>query len=191
MIFTSIRHNLANLFRLSGRDSRALFWPYAITVFLVAVVADVLLFIPALSDMMTRMIAYAQAHPEGFPKSPTGQPVLPPEMMPDMSRLAAPMAVVSLLYVLLLVAAVVRRLHDRDKSGWWGALPLPFRLLGFVIGPAAAKAMMSSAPGQSALVLVSSLNGLCALGAFIALVVLLVGEGTQGPNRFGEGGPVR
>jgi uncharacterized membrane protein YhaH (DUF805 family) len=191
MIFTSVRHNLANLFRLSGRDSRALFWPYAIAIFLLTMVADILLFIPVMSDMMTRMMAYAQAHPEGMPKSATGQPVLPPEMMPDMSRLVVPMTIVSVLYVLLLATAVVRRLHDRDVSGWWAALPLPFKILGLAIGTAAAKAMTTFPPRQSPLALVSSLNGLCALGTIIVLIVLLVGEGTKGPNRFGEGGSAR
>src|SRR5947209_12409581 len=142
MIFTSIRHNLANLFRFSGRESRALFWPYAIAVFLAAMAAGILLFIPVMTDMMTRIMDYARAHPEGLPRAAPGQPpVLPPELMPDMSMMAVPMLIVNVAMILLLAAAAVRRLHDRDKTGWWAALPLPFHIVAAVIGPAAAKAM--------------------------------------------------
>ncbi|MDB5691723.1 MAG: hypothetical protein JWO81_786 [Alphaproteobacteria bacterium] len=190
MVFASIRHNLANLFRLSGRDSRASFWPYAIAVFLLAMAADILLFIPIMSDMMTRTMAYARAHPEGLPKPVPGQPpILPPELMPDMNRMFVPMTAVGVAMILLLAAAIVRRLHDRGKSGWWAALPLPFKALGLLIGPAAARAMTAYPPKPSLLATIGSLNGLCSLAAIVFLIVLLVGEGTKGPDPLREDRP--
>ena len=188
MILASLRHNLANLFRFSGRESRALFWPYAIAIFLLSVAAYIMLFVPIVMDMMTRTMAYAQAHPEGFPKTAPGQPpVLPPELLPDFSRMAIPSALVGIAAILLLAAAVVRRLHDRDKTGWWGALPLPFKAIALLIAPAAAKTMTTYPPTSSPLATLSSLNGLCSLVASIVLIVLLVGEPSRGPNRFGDG----
>jgi uncharacterized membrane protein YhaH (DUF805 family) len=178
MIVASIRYNLANLLRLSGRDSRAQFWPYAIAIFLLSIVADIALFIPIMSDMMTRTIDYARAHPEGLPKPAPGQPpVLPPELMPDMGRLIVPTTIVSVVVILLLAAAVVRRLHDRGKTGWWGALPLPFQALAFIIGPTAARAMTAYPPKPSPLATLATLNSLCWWAAVIVLIVLLAGEG--------------
>ncbi|WP_296675845.1 DUF805 domain-containing protein [Novosphingobium sp.] len=54
------------------------------------------------------------------------------------------------------IAVTVRRLHDRDMSGWW--------YLGFVIGS-----------------FIPLLNILISIG-FLVLMFL---EGTKGPNRFG------
>jgi uncharacterized membrane protein YhaH (DUF805 family) len=190
MIFASIRHNLTNLFRFSGRDSRALFWPYAITIFLLSVAAYLLLFVPIVMDMMGRTIAYAQAHPEGFPIAAPGQPpVLPPELMPDFSRLVIPSALVGIAALLLLAAAVVRRLHDTGKSGWWGALPLPFKAVSTVIAVSAAKTMIAYPPKPSPLTMIGSVNGLCSLVATIALIVLLVGEEAPAKRSFGESAP--
>jgi len=192
MIFASIRHNLANLLRFSGRESRALFWPYAIAIFLLSIAAYILMFVPIMTDMMARTVAYAQAHPEGFPKSAPGQPpVLPPELMPDFSRMVIPSAMVGIAAIVLLASAVVRRLHDRDKSGWWGAMPLPFKMIGALMAPAVTKTMTAYPPTPSLLAALSSLNGLCSLVATIVLIVLLVGEPSRGPNRFGDDTPPR
>jgi uncharacterized membrane protein YhaH (DUF805 family) len=97
-----------------------------------------------------------------------------------------PSAMIGIAFILLLAAAVVRRLHDRGKPGWWGALPLPFKALGLLIGPAVARTMTSYPPTPSPLSLLASLNGLCSLVATIILIVLLAGEGDREPNRFDE-----
>lgn len=55
------------------------------------------------------------------------------------------------------IAVTVRRLHDRDMSGWW--------YLGFVI---------------------SWFIPLVGLFAWIAFLVLMLLDGTPGPNRYGE-----
>jgi uncharacterized membrane protein YhaH (DUF805 family) len=187
MIFASIRHNLANLFRLSGRDSRASFWPYAIAVFLLSMAASILLIIPIMTDQMARTMAYVRDHPEGLPQPAPGQPqALPPELIPDMSRMIVPMEAVTIVAILLLAAAVARRLHDRGKSGWWGALPLPFQAIALVLAPKAMKAMTTLGAQASPFTLLSALNSLCTWAAIIFLIVLLAGEGTRGANRFGD-----
>ena len=68
----------------------------------------------------------------------------------------------------------IKRLHDRDQSGWW--------ILLFYFGPAVANALGHST-GSDALALVLSL---VALGIWIwAIVVLGFLRGTRGPNRYG------
>jgi uncharacterized membrane protein YhaH (DUF805 family) len=186
-MFRSIGHNLARLADFSGRESRALFWPYVVTVFFVATLAALLLMVPVMMDMMTRIVAYVQAHPEGLPQPAPGQPpVLPPELMPDMGAILAPMAIVGLASLLLYAAATVRRLHDCDRSGWWAALPLPFQAVAMAVGPQVLAAMMRPGAGSSSLVTLSSLNSLAYWAAFIFLIVILCGEPTRGPNRFGD-----
>jgi uncharacterized membrane protein YhaH (DUF805 family) len=71
-------------------------------------------------------------------------------------------------------AVGIKRLHDRDQSGWW--------ILLFYFGPAVASALgQNSGSGASSLVL-----SLVSLGISIwAIVVLGFLRGTRGPNRYG------
>jgi uncharacterized membrane protein YhaH (DUF805 family) len=71
-------------------------------------------------------------------------------------------------------AVGIKRLHDRDQSGWW--------ILLFYFGPAVASAL-GNRSDAAALVLVMSL---VSLGISIwAIVVLGFLRGTRGPNRYG------
>ena len=88
---------------------------------------------------------------------------------------------IGLVCLLVLVPGIVswfaigiKRLHDRDQSGWW--------MLLFFFGPAVATALgHNSDSGALALVL-----SLVSLGISIwAFVVLGCLRGTRGPNRYG------
>jgi uncharacterized membrane protein YhaH (DUF805 family) len=186
-MFRSIGYNLARLARFSGRESRSLFWPYAITVFVLGMIVGLLLFVPVMMDMMTRTMAYVQAHPEGLPKPAPGQmQALPPELMPDIRPMILPGLIANAVTLLLYAAAAVRRLHDRDRSGWWAALPLPFQVVGALVAPSAVAAFTHPSGSPSPIAMLSSLNSLAYWAAFIFLIVLLAGEPTPGPNRFGD-----
>jgi uncharacterized membrane protein YhaH (DUF805 family) len=187
MIVRALGYNLSRLFVFTGRETRRLFWPYAIAVFLAGCIVDLLLFVPVMMQMMNRIMAYAQQHPGGLPRPAPGQvPALPPELMPDLGQVMVPMAVVGLVTLLLYAAATVRRLHDRDRAGWWALLPLPFQAIGLALAPAAFDAMLHPGAQASPLLALSSLNSLGFWAALIVLIVLLANEGTPGPNRFGE-----
>lgn len=70
------------------------------------------------------------------------------------------------------LAVGVRRLHDTDRSGWW-------LLIGY--GPLAfALALLAAGNMQFGMMLL----GAAAIG-FLALLVLMVLEGSQGANQFG------
>jgi uncharacterized membrane protein YhaH (DUF805 family) len=82
---------------------------------------------------------------------------------------------VLLLYALLAVG--VKRLHDRNKRGWWVFLFLLVPVLAFVIG--------ALAPDLGAELTWSGIAIVAILGVW-ALIELGVLSGTAGPNRYGS-----
>lgn len=78
----------------------------------------------------------------------------------------------SLALLLPNLSVTARRLHDRDRSGWWMLAPYgALALAGIMAGIGAG--ILAAASGIGAAVLV------------ILLLVWLSQEGTDGPNRFG------
>ena len=191
-IFASIGRGFAGLLRFSGRDAPGQFWPYALFLVLLNFVAGFALMAPAILESFTRMQRFAAEHPELTTVESGPGPYemriegYHPELMPDMSAMAGGFAVVAAVTVLLLAAAVARRLHDRDRRGWWGLMPLPFLLYGFALMPRFFATFQSGGPPPMRLFASLFINNALYLAALAALVVLLVGAGTRGPNRFGE-----
>lgn len=66
-ILASIRHNLADLTRFSGRESRGEFWPYGIFLFLLSMAVGIVVAVFVVADMFVRLQRYIIAHPEGLP----------------------------------------------------------------------------------------------------------------------------
>ena len=176
----SIGGGFAGLLRFRGRDSRARFWPYAIFVFALGQVVASAAMTPAIIQIQLQAFERAGRAPAQAD---------PFEAMADMAPfLSGTMrlgALIGAVTVVLLAAAVVRRLHDCDRTGKWGLLPLPF------LAAAATLAYRGldgfTAPGRPdfgafAGLFLSNMVYLAALGW---LVYLMVGEGTAGPNRFG------
>jgi uncharacterized membrane protein YhaH (DUF805 family) len=192
MIFASIRHNLAGLLRFSGRDSRASFWPYAVTVVLLDVAAMALLMVPEMLDSMARMQRFAVEHPEltTVDSGPGHYSITiqgyHPELMPDMSLLFSGVAAIFVATLLLLAAAVARRLHDRNRSGAWGLLPVPFIAFSLATMPRLFAGIGSGEAPDMRLFGALFLSNALYLVSLALLVVLLAGERSKGPNRFGE-----
>ena len=83
-----------------------------------------------------------------------------------------PIAIFSLWF---LAATTIKRLHDRDKSGWW--------IVAFIIAPPLLRGIAHSFDEWSVVAVVLSL---AAMGlTFWGFVELLFLRGTSGPNRFG------
>lgn len=90
-------------------------------------------------------------------------------------------ALVGLGLIVPSLAATARRLHDRNRSGWWMLLPIiPYAI---VIGLVAQAGGDLTESGSIAMV---GLLTLVAGIAGIVLFVFLVLPGTKGPNRFGD-----
>ncbi len=185
----SFRYNLTRLATFSGRESRGQFWPYAIALFLGAMALSYLAFIPAMVDMLTRLGRFVEENPgRSLIEPQQGKPpgTLPQELMPDMTSYLQISILINALFVLLIAAAAVRRLHDRDRSGLWALLPLPFWMAAWAMSLSMDPgAMFSPTPEDARLYQLSMLNSLPVWGMLIWLIVLLAGEGTKGENRYG------
>ena len=185
-IIASIRHGFANALRFSGRDTRKQFWPYAIFIFLATSIASYLAIIPELAGTMQRILRLAAEH-EGRDIAPEDIEPMIMGAMPNLEFILMVTLAIDVVAVLLLAAAVTRRLHDRDRTGLWGLLPLPGFALGFALAPRTLDLTLNPADNPEAMTqfMLPMLNSLLSWGLLIVLIVLLAREGSEGPNRFG------
>jgi len=134
------------LFSAKGRFNRAKYWLASLCFWIAAFV------LPAL--------AWALANPAGTTAS------------------AVIIIVVAIIFCEMLYAMLtvnIRRLHDRDKSGWW---VIPFLVLpGFLENPI---------PGQEGTPLYFVMAGIGVILLFWGFIEIACLRGTVGPNRFGE-----
>lgn len=185
--FALIRYNLANLANFSGRERRAIFWPYVAFVIGMAMVGMMALMLPAMAQTFGKMQQFAQAHPDQatIQSGPGSYSITiqghHPELMPDMSAFITGNTVIAVIVICLLAAAVVRRLHDRAKSGFWGLLPLPFLSFGLIAMPR----IFTQTPPDMTLFFTIFINNMIYLGALVTLIVLLAGDGSVAENRYG------
>ena len=183
----SIRHVLPRLFQFEGRDTNRQFWPWAILVFIVQMVAGSLVMIPMMADMMTRAIQIGAFDPDKGEPDPelvaVQMETMVQDSLADFDRLLMPSLILQIAAILLLAAAVTRRLHDRDRSGLWGLILMPFIILGIVNMPLADDLIMGRP--LTALESISIALGQGYWIAFLILVVMLVRKSDPGPNRFG------
>jgi uncharacterized membrane protein YhaH (DUF805 family) len=193
--FGSIGRGFRMLLHFGGRDRPGQFWPYAALIVFLGLVAMFAAMIPPLFDSLARVQRFAAEHPEltTVDSGPGHYSVTiegyHPELMPDLSAIAASVAVIAAIAILLLAAAVARRLHDRGKPGLLALLPLPFLCFAFAIMPRLFHSVASGKPDLQMfgrLFPLLFLNNLLYLASLLYLVVQLASAGTKGPNRYGE-----
>ena len=181
-----------------GREDRASFWPYAALVLAIVMVAGTLAAVPTVVPMMRDVpqsnvqLADPDHVAESYGLNDLSAPALDngSHWLPSAGSIAAYLAATLGMAVLLYAAAVVRRLHNRGKSGWWGALPLPFICYSSVQIPRMFGSLVQGGEPDTGLffsIVVSNLLYLLALGT---LIVLLVGASDPEPNGYDlrEGG---
>lgn len=129
-------------FDFNGRSRRMEYWSFALFMALVGIVLA--------GPMFFDVIMAASADPLAADPDPFGGA--------DMLSIAAfsLYGLFALAVIIPSIAVTVRRLHDRDMSGWW--------YLGFIV---------------------ASMIPLLGFVASIALLVILFLPGTEGSNRFG------
>jgi len=148
-----------------GRIGRRTFWlGYVLPLFLASIVASIL-------DAAFGLVPSGDAMPM------------------DATQVGPLAAIVSLLSIWPSLAGSIKRLHDRDRSGWWiGGFYL---LGGIVVVTTLASAWVtlatrSPAEAWSLLVVVSMGGGVLLIGYALWLIVETgFLRGTPGPNRYG------
>ena len=184
----NIADHLKLLAKFAGRESRGYFWPYAGAVVALSFVAVSLLMIAPMAETMRRMQQFAAANPDqATVESGPGHYSISiqghhPELMPDFSSMMLGMNTVMAVAALLLAAAIVRRLHDRGRSGFWALLPLPFLAFASIVTPG----VMAAGSPDLGMFFVLFLNNMIYIGTLVALVVILAGPSAAEPNAYGK-----
>jgi uncharacterized membrane protein YhaH (DUF805 family) len=195
-IWVAVRYGFGGLTRFSGRDARRQFWPFAIFLFLATTALTYVAMAPAMMGMLAGAVELAgrasRDRAAGIPAYVPGDAAaLPPELIPDFGGAFLIIGAVNMIAILLLAAAVTRRLHDRNRTGYWGLIPLPFAIIAQIIAPRTMAAMMQVQMGRgSPDFAMLMLNGAAYWATMIFLIVLLARKGDEGANRFGPAPPL-
>jgi uncharacterized membrane protein YhaH (DUF805 family) len=174
----SVAYNLRSLTRFSGRDTRAQFWPYAFTLFCIVSAAGSLW-------MQFEMRTLIGGAPPSFGSGRHAHVAnIPGGVAGLMEAIILGFGVGIGLYVLLMASAVARRLHDTDRTGAWGLLPVGFLTIGFAGFWRISTDLVGGVRpgGLFPLIFANNIAYLCSL---VALVIMLAKDGTGGPNEFG------
>lgn len=188
-VSVSLLDHFKKLFDFTGREDRASFWPYAAIAFIITMVAGMIIFVPMMSRSLQAMQQFAAQHPDqATVTSGLGQYSISiqgnhPEFMPAGS-LALFLALAFSSAILLYAAAVVRRLHDRGKSGFWGLMPLPFIIYPSVQMPRVFASVGTGAQPDMTVFFSIFLSNLFYIVTLIWLIVLLAGPSEPAPNRY-------
>ncbi len=120
--------------------------------------------------------AVAQSHGMGAIDTDTNQ-------FEPTGPLGVALSVVGLLNLWITYALAAKRLHDRDRSGWWLVAPI----LAIAVAVALGFAALSLPEGQREPWNSAAVLATFATLAVIAWLFLEIGflRGTQGPNRYG------
>ncbi|MFI0476886.1 DUF805 domain-containing protein [Paracoccus sp. p2-l61] len=168
-------------FVFSGRARPAEFWKFVLFCILVQIVLTVIwsaIFGPAVT----------QVHQT----SPDGRMVMTGTRITYGS--GWPGSLFTLLTLIPTIAVAARRLHDRDKSGWWQALPFAISFGGVILLALShfgfAAVLRSLREGGTLVTTSPNLPltfavMLASFGTFIYVLIQLIRAGTPGPNRFG------
>lgn len=194
-----LTRHLTGLIDFQGRENRQPFWLWILIVYIVQFAVMLIAMIPIMTSWFDQMMPAMQADPHRFDNDPQAMMQL---MVPMMQNVMTMAVVSATLFFVLSAAAVVRRLHDSNRSGWWSfpyyamQVVSPIFMLSFfpryftmmaslqpgrqpdVTNPALQQAMQSMA--------MMSLVNLLAFAIMVMMIVLLVLPGTVGPNRFGD-----
>lgn len=191
MMFHIVTRGLRRIADFKGRDTRAQFWPYALIVAFLGFVGALVAMVPEAIRMVSAMQAVAIAHPESVTvvTSPTSYEMRVDaqimDFVPNTNLIFGLIGLVIATVVMLLGAAVCRRLHDRGLNGFWGLIPpslYAIALTGlFIVFPS----WMTAGEPDIGLFLLIWLTGMLSYAALFVLVVVLALRGTRGPTRFG------
>jgi uncharacterized membrane protein YhaH (DUF805 family) len=172
----------------SGRSTRGQFWPF---VFFWYAVQQIIGWI-AMSPFMERINKISEAAALGEEEAAAAMQNFDFSIFTEMlTRIAWLSGGVMALLLLPMAAAITRRLHDTNRSGFW-ALPtlllliaglfVAWRLMAPYIGANAAPLSVDILSGLMPTLIINLLY----IITIIMLIVFCVKDGTIGPNHYGE-----
>lgn len=189
----AIMSGFRGLLRFSGRDRRGRFWPYALVVVAATFVGISVLMSVVTASVFADAAAYAKAHPESVTVTtgPGHYSVqyhdMPPGAvsMPDFSLMAMGIGGIAVVTIIVLAAAVTRRLHDTGRAEWWGLPPAVLLLIGMAMFPTTMRTLMAEDEGFISLFLLQLVTNALYMLSLMGLVVLLLLDSAKGANQFG------
>ena len=188
----AIKYNLTHLADFSGRDARQTFWYYVLFLVIINIAVSMVMTVPMMLSAFKGVITAAQAGAS----EETIQAQMASQMAGGMSGMIWVTAALSLLLMVLFIAAFVRRLHDSGKSGWWAIIPVATQLFSVGLTYTMAgelESYMMAAQSAKDLEAVQTLQaqapgGLYAQVSWIGYIVVIVFgamKSTPGPNVYG------
>ncbi len=198
-MFEGLKNGFANVLNVKGRDSRKHFWIWVGVLFGAQLLLTMALMIPMFVRMVDGLVSSVQRIPNTTSAAAAQARIAAPmmQMMEDVRALTPWTNAANIIFWLLIISIVVRRLHDFDWSGWWAAIPLglqavllPFQddIMNKSIDNMAiqfsdpANAMGGIGMYQSPLVVLATLAGYAVIGM---LIFVGVRKPSEGDNRFG------
>jgi uncharacterized membrane protein YhaH (DUF805 family) len=188
----SLRNGFTGVVRFSGRDDRALYWPYVFTLLAALMAATMAVMLPMMAETMARMQRFAIEHPDQatITQGPGSYSISihgnHPELIPDFAGMLGGTVITSLAFILLIAAATVRRLRDNGRGLWWGLPPLLFLTTGMVLMPKVMTSFHGPGAPRLDLFLLMFANNM----AYLATLALLVFQLARAP-RLDPGGAAR
>ena len=200
MLFTSLRHATTNLANFRGRDNPALFWPFTGLVIGAIMLLGMVGAMAIMAQLLPGIIAFAKAHPDqthiesgptNFQITIDGQPGLSPLDQAQFGQIFDTMLAINMIslvvVVVLLGAAVTRRLHDSGMTGAIAWVPVLLLVAGMAQMRSAIAFDPKSATDMTAFLRLFATN-FAYLASLGGLVYLLIRKGTPGENRYGPPG---
>lgn len=197
-ILGSIKRGFGGLFRFSGRDTRAQYWPYALFLIVVQLAVGMVMTLRMMWTAATQAFAAVGEARDGQPINPEAMDAnMVQAMAGDMQMVMVVSIVVGSLFTLFMLAATARRLHDRGWSGWWMAIPVGAQLINIFT----VQAWLAALPDLMARQAAGDIAALDSMAAttgwlrtlasiaswiiYIVLLIQLVQAGSGQPNRYG------
>lgn len=178
------------LFSFGGRIGRGKFWLGVLIQVLIGIAAAVAIM------FLVDWTKVVELGADGQPVLDAAGNVKVDFLSPALTPAYIVYGIVTLLILWISLAIIVKRCHDRGKSGWWALMFLPSLLASlytyYLMYTALKTTAGTSTEAMTALVLdpqfmaAQAIAGVTGLVAFIWwLVDLGILEGTIGPNRYG------
>ncbi len=190
-MWRAIKYNFSNLTNFSGRDARSTFWYYVLILVIIWTAVGYAIAIPTTVSMVSQGIDAVQsgvdpdALEEGMFEELIG--FLKIQMVANL--------VMSFIMVALMMASMVRRLHDSGKPGWIAAIII-ILFLGTNIASFAAldlfkellRLQLSEADPQAIMEMQgkSILYSIPAWISYVLVIIFGVLNSDDGPNKYGD-----